>query len=582
MSKNNLTPMLLCDFYKLSHREQYPQGTEVIYSTWTGRTSRKDGIHNVVAFGFQSFVKEYLIDYFNENFFNKNKVDIVSEYTRIIKNTLGKTIVDTQHIEDLHDLGYFPIVIKAVPEGTLVPIRTPMLTIENTNPKFFWVTNFLETLMSCQLWQPITSATIALQYRKILNKYASETNGDLSGVQFQGHDFSMRGMSSVESAMLSGAGHLLSFTGTDSIPAISYLEQYYNADVEKELVGCSISATEHSVMCTYGYEEQIEAYKRLITEVYPDGFASIVSDTWDLWEVLDKIIKPLKTEILNRDGRIVIRPDSGDPVDIVCGKVQIVDLSCKEYCKTLENCKNWMSEILLEDLRSKTEHGEMGDSQVSGIFKFDGNTYEITVEPFWDRYDKQYYYIDGSEVTKCKIVELSNEQKGVVEILWDIFGGTITDKGYKQLDTHIGCIYGDAITTERCTQICERLKAKGFASTNMVFGIGSYTYQYNTRDTFGFALKSTYAKVNGEERMLFKDPVTDNGVKKSQRGRVVVCNVSSDDDEVLGFKDGFNKQEEIEASAQYSNVLRTIFEDGVLTRDEKLADIRSRLLASLD
>ncbi len=487
--RNNFTPMLLADFYKISHREQYPEGTETIYSTWTARTSRKEGINEVVAFGFQSFIKEYLIEYFNDNFFSKRKQEVINEYVRIIKNTLGKTDVDTNHIEDLYDLGYLPIRIKAVKEGTLVPIRVPMLTIENTNPKFFWVTNFLETLMSCHLWQPTTSATIAYQYRMILDRYAKETNGDLSGVQFQGHDFSMRGMSGLESSMLSGAGHLLSFTGTDSIPAIHYLEQYYNANVENELVGCSIPATEHSVMCTYGREDEINAYKRLITEVYPSGFASIVSDTWDLWEVLDKIIKPLKNEILNRDGRIVVRPDSGDPVLIVCGNPD-----------------------------GKTEY----------------------------------------------------ERKGVVEILWDIFGGTITEKGYKQLDTHIGCIYGDAITIERCEEICKRLMNKGFASTNMVYGIGSYTYQYNTRDTFGFALKSTYAKVNSVEKMLFKDPVTDNGVKKSQRGRVVVTNNNG-----INFIDGLNANEE---QSFPNNLLELVFEDGTLIRNENLIEIRSRLL----
>lgn len=490
MSKKFFTPTLLADFYKISHREQYPDGTETIYSTWTPRTSRKEGITEVVAFGFQAFIKEYLIDYFYDNFFSKTKQEVVDEYTRVIKCTLGKEVVDTQHIEDLHDLGYIPIKIKAVDEGTLIPIRVPMMTIENTNPKFFWVTNFLETLMSCQLWQPTTSATIAYQYRKILDKYAADTNGDLSGVQFQGHDFSMRGMGSLESAMLSGSGHLLSFTGTDTIPAINYLEQYYNANIESELVGCSIPATEHSVMCTYGKENEIEAYKRLITEVYPTGFASIVSDTWNLWEVLDKIIKPLKKEILNRDGRIVVRPDSGDPVEIICGNIN-----------------------------GKTE----------------------------------------------------DERKGVVEILWDIFGGIITEQGYKQLDTHIGCIYGDAITVERCEEICKRLKSKGFASTNMVYGIGSYTYQYNTRDTFGFALKSTYAVVNGEERMLFKDPITDDGVKKSQRGEVVVLNSS---DGII-YKDGLNASGE---SMVKDNLLTTVFENGKLIKNQSLHEIRSRLL----
>lgn len=483
------TPMLLADFYKVSHREQYPVGTEKVYSTWTPRTSRKDGINSVVSFGFQAFIKEYLIDYFNDNFFNRNRQDVIEEYIRIIKNTLGKSVVDYQHISDLHDLGYLPIKIMALPEGTVSPIRVPILTIENTHPKFFWVTNFLETLMSCQLWTPTTSATIAHQYREVLDKYAEETNGDLSGVQFQGHDFSMRGMGCLEAAKLSGAGHLLSFTGTDTIPAIDYLEKYYNTNVENELVGTSIPATEHSVMCAYGKGNEFEAYKNLVTNIYPSGFASIVSDTWDLWKVLNEIIRPLKNEIMNRDGRIVVRPDSGDPVLIVCGNPD-------------------------------------GESEF--------------------------------------------ERKGVIEILWDIFGGTITEKGFKQLDTHVGCIYGDAITIERCEEICKRLKAKGFASTNMVYGIGSYTYQYNTRDTFGFALKSTYAVINGEEQMLFKDPVTDNGIKKSQCGLVAVVKTNG----VLDFVDhltqfGFDNIE--------NNEMLVVFENGKLVTEYSLKDIRNRL-----
>lgn len=487
MSRKNLTPTLLADFYKISHREQYPSGTEIVYSTWTPRESKKDGIKEVVAFGFQSFIKEYLIDYFNDNFFSKSKVEVVTEYKRVIKHTLGKESVDVSHIEELHELGYLPIRIMALPEGTLTPIRVPMLTIENTRPKFFWVTNFLETLMSCQLWIPSTSATIAHQYKKILDAYAIETGGDLSAVMFQGHDFSMRGMGGVESAMLSGSGHLLSFSGTDTIPAIHYLEQYYNANIEKELVGSSIPATEHSVMCAYEQGNEFEAYKHLITEVYPAGFASIVSDTWDLWKVLNEIIKPLKKEIMARDGRIVVRPDSGNPVLILCGNPE-----------------------------GKTD----------------------------------------------------DEKKGVVEILWEIFGGTITSKGFKQLDTHIGCIYGDAITIDRCKEICKRLKAKGFASTNVVYGIGSYTYQYNTRDTFGFALKSTYAVVNGEEKLLFKNPVTDRGVKKSQCGMVAVV-----DDEGLKVVDHLSK----DSRHVEGNLLETVFENGKLLKEYSLQYIRSRL-----
>ncbi len=268
----NLHAALLCDFYKISHREQYPEKTEIIYSTWTPRSARYlPDTDKVVAFGFQGFIKEYLIDFFNDNFFNKNKSKIVSEYSRIIKFTLGVQSPETQHIEDLHDLGYLPLKIKALKEGTLVPIRVPMMTIQNTNPKFFWLTNYIETLVSCELWQSSTSATIAYKYRKILDRYAIETTGSTNGVEFQGHDFSMRGMGGVNAAAKSGSGHLLSFVGTDAIPAIMYLEEYYGANVENELVGCSVPATEHSVMCAGGDQNEFDTYKRLVNEVYPSG-----------------------------------------------------------------------------------------------------------------------------------------------------------------------------------------------------------------------------------------------------------------------------------------------------------------------
>lgn len=481
---------LLCDFYKISHREQYPPFTEKIYSTWTPRGSRLPSIPKIVAFGFQAFIKEYLINYFNDNFFSRSEEEVVAEYARVISNTLGVTSPHVDHIVGLHRLGYLPLRIKAVPEGTLVPVRTPMLTVENTLPEFFWVTNYIETLMSCSMWQMSTSATLAKRFHDILLMWADITGGSRDFVQFQGHDFSMRGMSSLEAVKFSAAGHLLSFVGTDSIPGILFLEEFYGADIEKELVGTSIPATEHSVMSAYGQNNEIEAYRNIITNVYPKGFVSIVSDTWNLWAVLNDIIAKLKPEILARDGRVVIRPDSGDPVLIVCGD-------------------------------------------------------------------------DSSDDPSVK--------KGVIEILWDIFGGTVNEKGFKELDPHIGCIYGDAITLERAENICRGLAEKGFASTNMVYGIGSFTYQYNTRDTFSFALKSTYARIAGEEKFLFKDPITDTGIKKSQTGMVRVFKNGWG----VGWRDGLTEADRTDSEA--SDLLQDVFVDGQLVREETLAEIRKRL-----
>ena len=484
--------ILLADFYKFGHIHQYPDKTEFVYSTWTARTSRFKGINDVVAFGFQGFIVEYLIDYFNKNFFKRPREEVVAEYCRIVKYCLFVDDPDASHVIALHNLGYLPLKIQAVPEGTIVPVRVPMLTMENTLPEFYWVTNFIETLMSCCLWQPATSATIAHEYKKLLTYWSNRTVGNTAFIPFQGHDFSMRGLGHLGSATTSGAGHLTSFKGTDSVPSISYLENYYNADVTKELVGCSVPATEHSVMCAGGKEDEYDTFDRIISKVYPTGIVSIVSDTWDLWKVLTDTIPKLKNKILARDGKVVIRPDSGDPVDIVCG--------------------------------TESRNG------------------------------------------------VSPHEKGVVELLWDTFGGTITAEGYKLLDSHIGVIYGDAITLERCNEICTRLADKGFASTNMVFGIGSFTYQYNTRDTFGFALKSTHVVMDGIEHAIFKNPVTDDGVKKSQIGRVVVL---KDEDGKLFFEDGFNRQ--VERGMLNANQLQIIFVDGFLMNETSLSEIRARL-----
>ena len=525
----NTPAMLLADFYKISHRKLYDRNKGIIYATWTPRKSRINGINNIVVFGLQGFIKKYLIDYFNDNFFNKPLSEILHEYTRIIANTLGEEKVDCTHIVDLHRLGYLPIKIDALEEGTHCPIKCPCVTIQNTLPEFLWITNFIETLFSMEVWKPMTSATIAKEYRKIMDKWAEKTCDDNSHVDFQGHDFSMRGMSGLDSAMTSGAAHLTSFKGTDTIPAICYLEQYYNVNVEKELVGTSIPATEHSIMefNSYGKEnDEYDAFKRMITEVHPKGFVSIVSDTWNLWHVLTDTVPRLKDEILNRDGRVVIRPDSGDPCDIICG---------------------------------------------------------VNTKTFFDSYrgiDKKCTLVTDKD---SKYYESIN--KGVVELLWDIFGGTINSKGYKVLDSHIGCIYGDAITLERAEEICSRLESKGFASSNIVFGIGSYTYNMNSRDTFGFALKSTYAVKDGKEIFLYKNPITDNGEKKSQKGMVSVFR-NKKFNNIIMFNDGYNRNDKDNAAnmAKINNydehyeMLRPLFLNGKLLRETTLSKIRNKLI----
>jgi nicotinamide phosphoribosyltransferase len=478
-------PFLLTDYYKVGHVFQYPENTTLVYSNLTPRKSRIKGVEEMVFFGLQYFIKEYLVDYFNEQFFHQPKEKVMADYKRRISTSLGAHLPTYAHLEALHDLGYLPVEIKALPEGSKVPMRVPCLTIVNTRPEFYWLTNFLESLLSAITWQPSTSATIAWQYRKLLNRYAVETGMPEAFIQWQGHDFSFRGMSSLESAILSGMGHLLSFTGTDTIPAIDALEQYYGADADKELIGGSVAATEHSVMCSGSQDGELETFRRLITTVYPDGIVSIVSDTWDLWKVCTEYLSALRETVLSRNGKVVIRPDSGDPVNIICG-----------------------------DPLGKT----------------------------------------------------SEERKGVVELLWDIFGGTVTEKGFRLLDPHIGAIYGDSINLERAEAICERLKQKGFAS-QVVFGIGSFTYQYNTRDTFGLAMKATYVEIAGEGRAIFKKPVTDDGTKVSATGLLQVM----EENGKYVLRDNVSKEEEASSS------LTTVFKDGKLIREYTLNEIRERI-----
>jgi len=472
-----IQPLVYTDFYKTDHRRQYPKGTQEIYSNFTPRASRLTGCDHVVVFGIQYFLKEYLVKRFNEEFFMAPRSSAVNRYKHVLDNALGPDAVPMDHIYALHDLGYLPIRIKALPEGSRVPIRVPVLTMVNTHPDFFWVTNFLETILSNILWGPMTSATIAYQYRSMFD-YDAKISSDIPEfVDWQGHDFSFRGMYGLEAACLSGAAHLLSFRGTDTIPAIEFLQQYYpglSPLDDPGIIGGSVPATEHSVMCAGGLETERETIKRLITEIYPAGIVSIVSDTWDYWKVIDEIAPSLKAEILARNGKVVFRPDSGDPREII-------------------------------------------PETISRLYK--------------------------------------------------TFGGEYNSKGYIQLNPKVGVIYGDAITLAVADHVNRELMDTNFASTNIVYGIGSYTYQYNTRDTFGFAMKATHAVIDGKDYPIFKHPKTDDGEKNSARGYL----------RVEWENDEFFLEENVSRDRE-GGCLTTVFENSRLVKFTSLNEIRNRLL----
>ena len=489
-----MNPLFLTDGYKTGHHQQYPKGTTLVYSNFTPRSNKyaPKGCDQLVSFGQQMVIKQ-IHEAFEKDFFSQPKDVVCGEMKRELSLYLN-TDYDVSHFEALHDLGYLPIAVKSIKEGSLVPMRVPVLTIYNTHPDFYWITNYLETIISNLLWKPMTSATIAHTYRKVLTEWQEKTDAERAWfIDWQGHDFSMRGLDSIDATISSGLGHLTSFSGSDSLPAIFGARKFYN---EEGFVAGSVNATEHSVMCAGSKEDEVGTFRNLM-ETYPTGILSIVSDTWDLWKVCTEHIVTLKEEILARDGKVVIRPDSGDPVDIICGYT----------------AKHWSEDHRLES------YG-------------------------------------------CP------ESKGVIELLWDVFGGTINEQGYKVLDSHIGAIYGDSITIERANEICTRLEAKGFASTNIVLGVGSFTYQFNTRDTFGFAMKATYVEVDEEGREIFKDPITDDGVKKSAKGLLHVTKHN---------ENGYMLVDKVSWETEANGELQTIYKDGQFENQTTLTEIRERL-----
>lgn len=490
-----IAPLLFTDGYKVGHYAMLPPGITRLYSNFTNRGSRIDGVDKVVHFGLQAYLQKFLVEAF-EPFFAADEDEVAHLYQEAMYTYLGSGMIDVEHIRQLHRLGYIPLRFCAVPEGTRVPLRVPSFTIENTHPDFAWMTNYIESALSASVWHASTTATIANEYRNILEYADTYSGGDGTGVDFQAHDFSFRGQTSIESAQASAAGHLLSFLGSDSLPALDWIRRYYPGDNGQ--VMASVPATEHSIMCAGGQDTEYQTYERLLAS-FPNGILSVVSDTYNLWNVINNFLPELKEQILGRDGKLVIRPDSGNPVDIICG--------------------TRMNPDLVQTMDIKTPEG-----------------------------DPEYF--------------------GVVELLWRIFGGTVNGAGYKVLDPHIGAIYGDSITRERAQLITERLAKAGFAASNVVFGIGSFTYQYTTRDTFNSAVKATWAEVDGKPMNLQKDPVTDSGIKKSATGRLAVT--TDDSGELQLIQNATAEQES-------SSLLQPVWENGKPIRIQSFADVRKVL-----
>lgn len=487
----NQVALLLADGYKHVHAEQFPKGLTKLVSYVTPRMSRLKSQDYMILFGLQGFLKTYLIDYFNDNFFNCPKDYVISEYIKVMDIMLGKGNYGVEKIEKLHELGYLPLEFRALPEGTKVPMHVPCIEISNTHPDFAWIVQWVESLLSSEIWKTCIHANVGYSYRKIVDKYYDLTVDDSFPHSKAISDFGFRGMSCLQEAMKASSAWLLSFSGTATIPAISYLEQNYNCDNNKEIFATNAISTEHAVMASnYSVDgDETTFIKRLLTEIYPNANFSMVSDTYDLFNLIDNLLPQCRDEIMKHNGKLFIRPDSG-------------------------------------------------------------NIVEIAVE--------------------------------TVEHLYRLFPGENNSKGYKTLDNHIGCVYGDGVTQERAKKIYQILLDKGFASNCIVFGAGSFSFNGleedgklvpYTRDTFSVAIKATYGVVNGKDIFIFKNPKTDkgygNGFKKSQKG---LCHVHLNSKKELTYKDEYTL-----GNIPDDNLLQTIFKDGKFLKEHTLKEIRKVL-----
>ena len=283
-------PLLCLDFYKTCHAEQYPKGLTKMVSYYTPRMSRLSDTDKVTLFGLQAFIQEYLIEAFNDHFFNVPFDSVLKEYTRVLGATIRTKGVGEKRLRELHDLGYLPLQIRAVPEGTRTNIKVPQIEISNTHPNFVWLVNTIETMLSCTMWHTQVSAEVGYRYRKIVNEYAERTCDDsVVRARLLG-DFSMRGQESVESATKSAAAFCLSFLNTATVPAILWLEHNYNCDCSKEPVAYGALSTEHSVMCSnFAVDgDEVTQIRQLLCEVYPHQSFSMVSDSYDYWNLVEK------------------------------------------------------------------------------------------------------------------------------------------------------------------------------------------------------------------------------------------------------------------------------------------------------
>lgn len=626
------------DSYKVSHIRFETNGVKEIYSNFTPRFAKYlqqllgdafDG--NYVVFGVQWLLLRLHV-MAKTGFFDRDKETVISEMRRVLTPYIGQD--NFEHFEALHDLGYLPVEIKTLDEGTVAPVGVPFLTIRNTLPEFEWLPNYLETLISTDSWKQLTVATISAAFKRISEKAALETVGTTEGVglEWQNHDFSCRGQSGFESSAINGAAFLTASCGTDNMASLWAAEKFYFSTNEEGLLAGSVSAGEHSVTTSGILTEQERAkaqeisesagvpyaeierevllekietqgislteaerrYARLVlTEKFPNGIVAYVADSFDFWTFVSTIVPSLKSEILARDGKFVVRGDSGNPVDVITGfeDVDLIDAVARKYVEqaVIGNTFTVNDVVYLAVrkpelpankylplfelvrhgfVRNVTEEINNLNEKIDAVYKIaNDNKTELTEE------DRKYVNSLDNEILELSELEhtvIAAEEKGTIEVLWEIFGGSYSELGYKILDPRIGMIYGDGITVQRSQQIFARLKKRGFASTNIVYGVGSYSLNMISRDHLGMAIKATNTIVDilgvDVDKPIYKEPKTDS-TKKSSRGLI---RVYRDETGKIAFEDMQTREQE------NSGLLTVAYKDSAFEKFTTLFEIRDR------
>lgn len=322
----NTLAILLSDTYKQTHDRMYPKSLKKLVSYWVPRKSMFSSEDNqkMVWFGMQAFIQEWLLEYFQNNFFDLPLERVLKEYKFTMNIQLGEGNYDVEKVEKLHSLGYLPLEIKALPEGSLVNMGVPCIELTNTVDDFAWLVQWIECILQAELWKTSNHATIGHMYYKLAKSWYDKNVDEGIDARNAFADFGMRGMSCMNEAIRCSASWLLSSNKTSTIPAISYLDEYYDADCAFNHIGVGAISTEHSVMgANYALDGDERTFvKRLLTELYPNSSFSMVSDTYDYWNMVKVILPSLKDEIMAHNGKLLVRPDSGDIVEITIDTIQ--------------------------------------------------------------------------------------------------------------------------------------------------------------------------------------------------------------------------------------------------------------------